>query len=171
MADIRGYDPGGRPRDIAVGYNGLLVVGASPDPNSWDNVKPFLVDSLGRTLISAAAHGASEVKVTRASNTSSTTRATALTPTAGKAVRILSVNISFTGTTENGLEVYFGTGTNISSTVANAIAEARQAAIGPVFEAWLDGAGPIGDADEVVSLRGTASVAQVVDLIIVYREE
>ncbi len=115
--------------------------------------------------------GASEVKTVRATNTSSTTRATALTPTSGKKVRVISVNIAFNGATSNGLEVYFGTGANIGTTGGKEITEAHQAAIGPVFEAWPDGAGPVGAVDDVVSIRGTASVAEDVELTLVYREE
>ena len=133
----------------------------------------LLVDSNGRLIIDsrAADPAASEVKTDRSTNNNSTTVATALTPTSGKKVRIISVLIAFEGSTSNGLEVYFGTGANIGTTGGKEIAEAHQAAIGPVFFAWPDGAGPVGAADDVVSLRGTAAVAEDVDLIVTYREE
>ena len=114
---------------------------------------------------------ASEVKTARATNNNSITRATALTPTSGKKVRVLSVNIAFEGATSNGLEVYFDEGANIGTNSGKEIMEAHQAAVGPVFVAWPDGAGPVGAVDDVVSIRGTAAVAEDVDLILVYREE
>ena len=133
----------------------------------------LLVDAAGRLIVDARVRDpdASEVKTVRATNNNSTTRATALTPTSGKKVRVISVNIAFEGTTSNGLEVYFSTGANIGSTAGKEITEVHQAAIGPVFEAWPDGAGSVGAVDDVVSIRGTALVAEDVDLILVYREE
>ena len=113
----------------------------------------------------------SEIKTVRATNNNSTTRATALTPASGKKVRVVSVNIAFEGGTSNGLEVYFDDGANIGTNAGKEITEAHQSAIGPVFESWPDGAGPIGGADEVVSIRGTALVTEDVNLILVYREE
>ncbi len=113
----------------------------------------------------------SETRTVRATNYNSTTRVTALTPASGKKVRVVSVNIAFEGATSNGLEVYFATGAKIGATGGKEITEAHQAAIGPVFEAWPDGAGPIGAVDDVVSIRGTALVAEDVNLILTYREE
>ena len=144
----------------------------APTVADGDNVY-LLVDSAGRLLNKpyGGDAGASEIKTVRAVNTSSTTKATVLTPASGKKVRIISVNIDFTGATSNGLEVYFGTGTDISTNAGKEITEGRQAAIGPIFEAWPDGGGPIGAADDIVTMRGTASVAEAVNIIIAYREE
>jgi len=131
------------------------------------------LDSLGRLTIVGPNHtkGASEVQTSRATNTSSTTRVTVFTPTASTHVRIIAISISFNGTTSNGLEVYFGDGTNIGTNAGKEIFEARQAAIGAVFIAFPDGAGPRGGLTELVSMRGTANVAEAVDLIVYYREE
>lgn len=110
--------------------------------------------------------GRSNVIVARVSNASSTTRATAITPTSGKRIEIIDTNINFTGINVNGLEIYFGTGANIGTTAAKAITEAHQVAEGPVFEILAR----VGAVDEVVSIRGTDSEAQPVDAIIAYKE-
>ena len=145
---------------------------SAPAVADGDNVY-LLVDAAGRLIVDsrAADPAASEVKTVRATNNNSTTRATALTPTSGKKVRVISVLIAFEGSTSNGLEVYFATGANIGTTGGKEIGEAHQAAIGPVFYAWPDGAGPVGAADDVVSIRGTAAVLEDVNLILTYREE
>lgn len=121
--------------------------------------------------VRAAKEGASGVKTVRATNNNSTTRATALTPTSGTRIRIISQETTFTGATSNGLEIYFSTGANVGTNAGKEIATPVQAAIGSVFYAWPDGAGPIGFIGDVVSIRGTAAVAEDVDLILTYREE
>lgn len=115
--------------------------------------------------------GSSEVKPVRVSNTSSTTTGRAVTPGPGLALRIVSVEIVHTGATANGLEVYFGTGTNLGTNAGKEITEERSAAVGSEFRAWPEGGGPIGGPGEPISTRGTDSVAQAVTCIIHYREE
>lgn len=115
--------------------------------------------------------GASEVKTVRVTNNNSTARATALANNSGTKFRVISTNIDFESADSNGLEVYFGTGANIGTNAGKEITEAHQAAIGPVFEAWPDGAGPIGAAGDEVSIRGTTAFAADVNLILTYREE
>jgi len=116
--------------------------------------------------------GASEVRTFRATNTSSTTRANVVWPRdAGHRIRIISADIVHEGATANGLEVYFGDGANIGTNAGKEICEHRAAAVGSSFRVWPDGAGPVGTDGERVSLRGTDSVAQDVNLIITYREE
>ena len=121
--------------------------------------------------VRAAKEGASEVKTVRATNNNSTARVTALTPTSGKRVRVISQETTFAGATSNGLEIYFATGANIGTNSGKEIATPVQAASGSVFYAWPDGAGPVGFIGDVVSIRGTAAVADDVDLMLVYREE
>ncbi len=113
----------------------------------------------------------SYTKTKRIVNTNSTTRATIITPTADKRILIVSVNIAFMKASENGLEVYFGTGTNNGTDDTKSIMDVPQAAIGAVFEAWQDRDGRLGDVDEVVSIRGTIAVVnEDVIATISYRE-
>lgn len=115
--------------------------------------------------------GSSEVKSVRISNTSSTTTGRAVTPGPGVILRVVSVEIVHAGATANGLEVYFGIGTNIGSVAGSEIAEHRAAAIGSDFRSWPEGGGPVGGPGEPISTRGTDSVAQAVTCIIHYRDE
>lgn len=116
--------------------------------------------------------GSSEVKTVRATNASSTTVAIALDPPGpGLRIRIISVDIVHEGATANGLEVYFGDGANIGSNAGKEICEHRAAAVTSSFRSWTDGAGPVGLAGERISMRGTDSVAQNINVIIAYREE
>ena len=112
-----------------------------------------------------------DVKTIRTVNASSVTRATVATPASGKRIRVHAVNVSFEAATSNGLEIYFHTGTNIGTNAGKEVTEVRQAAVGPVFEAWPAGHGPIGQIDEVLAIRGTANVAENVVSIITYTEE
>ncbi len=158
----RGRTPSGADVDFAVDAHGNTKV-TGPDGEA--------VVGEGQLSVSGALPGSTPIRTTRATNTNSTTRATMLTPTTGTRIRIISVNMSFVATTSNGVEVYFGDGANIGSDVTKAVTEARQAGIGPVFEGWLDGAGPVGALNEVLSLRGSLQVNEDVDVIVVYREE
>ncbi len=115
--------------------------------------------------------GSSEIKSSRATNASSTTKAEWLRPSHGFRIRVLSIEVVHAGATSNGIEVYFGDGTNISTNSGKEILEERSAAIGSLFRSWPDGAGPVGDPGEPITYRGTASVAENVTLIIHYREE
>lgn len=127
--------------------------------------------SKAQSAIEIVTGGEGTVITIRKTNASSTTKAIIITPAATLKVRIISVSIDFAGTTSNGLEIYFGDSTNITSDLNNAIFEARQAAIGPVAMVWPPGHGPVGDAGEVVDIRGTASVAENVNCIITYMLE
>lgn len=147
----------------------ILIQAQSPSGQSRD----LESDALGRLSVVGPNHtkDASEVKTVRVTNTSANTVATVLTPTASTHIRIIAISIDFNGTTSNGLEVYFGDGTNIGTNAGKEIFEARQAAIGVVYIAFPDGAGPRGGPTEIISMRGTASVAEAVNLIVYYREE
>ena len=114
---------------------------------------------------------ASEIKLLRGTAISTTTVATLLTPTSGKRVRVVGLVIASTGTTAQILEVYFGTGASIGSVPANAIAENATGDVMTTVYPWPDGAGPVGDVDEVVSIRPVASIAETVSIEISYREE
>ena len=103
----------------------------------------------------------------------SSTRATALTPTSGKRIRILAVTVTHISATAATYEVYFGTGANITTTAANAIWKGRldDGIQGWATQSWGDGAGPIGEVDEVVSIRTSVNINTNGSLVITYREE
>jgi len=115
--------------------------------------------------------GSSEVKTIRNTNASSTTTGRVLTPGPGLVLRVISVELVHEGATDNGIEVYFGTGANLGTNAGKEITEERSAAVGSEFRSWPEGGGPVGLPGEPISRRGTASVAQDVNIIIVYREE
>lgn len=132
------------------------------------------IDAGGRVYVNVKATGASEVKSLRAQTSApSNTRATAITPTSGKKVRIISVeclNVSATGTR---LELYFGTGTSIGINPTKAIVSPHlDVDFEPNYgQSWPDGGGPVGDAGEVVSIRTGADLGANSVCIIHYREE
>jgi hypothetical protein len=155
---------------------GAWLRGFAPD-SSWDRVR-LLGDAAGTGLgVLAAAPwipGASDVKTIRKGTaTDSTARVTALTPTSGKKIRIISIQGISESATGARFEVYFGTGTTITTTAGNEICEPfLDVADNPdEFIGWPDGGGPIGDADEVVSLRTGSDVSSSGILLIAYREE
>ncbi len=118
--------------------------------------------------------GASEVKsIVHSSTSDSTTRATALTPSSGKKIRVISCRLTNASLTVVGVEVYFGTGALITTTPEKAIDYAlldiEDFAVATIL--WPDGGGPIGVVNEVVSLRTSANISGNVRLIIHYREE
>lgn len=115
--------------------------------------------------------GSSEIKSSRATNNNSTTKAEWLRPSPGFRIRIISIEVVHEGATSNGIEVYFGDGTNISTNAGKEILEERSAAIDSLFRSWPDGAGPVGDPGEMITYRGTSAVAEDINLILHYREE
>lgn len=101
-----------------------------------------------------------------------TTRATAITPTSGKRVRIIAIRYNTQVADAHRTEVYFGTGANITTTAGKEIDEFTAAAAnvtgGIVFN---EGEGPAGAVDEVVSVRSSATLGTGDAVIITYREE
>lgn len=120
------------------------------------------------------APGASEVKQIRVVvGATSVNRATVLDPSSGTKARIIAVFITSSDGTVSTFEVYFHTGANIGTTPAKAIYETvldlvDHPADGVVFP---DGAGPVGDADEVVSWRTGTEIGATAAIVLVYREE
>ena len=145
----------------------------APD-GSWDKLATLSDSGVGFNVLAAApwSIGASEVKAIRG-NPTSTTRATLLTPTGGKKVRIISVVMVANSTTATIAELYFDTGANIGSDATKYIYEFHaDRAAGNSDNGNLifpDGGGPIGAADDVVSMR--LSVTSDVFVGILYREE
>ena len=139
----------------------------------------FAVDSKGRLIVVAHTKDpdASEVKTVRlTTGATSTTRSTELTPTSGKKVRVISLDLNTDNTAVAQFEVYFGTGTNITTNAGKEIAETRldeqAAGMLPYFtKSWPDGGGPVGAADDVVSIRTSADIGTGGFGILTYREE
>ena len=125
------------------------------------------------SLFVAYSGSASDVNTIQFLNNNSTTRVDGLRPTdTSKALRIIKLEASFAGATANGLELYFGTGANISTNPRKEVTEFRRAAIGLEPEKyWGCYQGPVGLPGEVLSYRGTDAVAQDVRVKVTYREE
>ena len=133
---------------------------------------------IGLINVSAATVGASEVKSLLGTIGNTTTRATLITPTSGKKVRLISVVIPNDDDITDDYEVYFGTGANITTTAANAIFQSsiRRGDVTAVFNTgrsivWPDGAGPVGAVDAVVTGRRSVASGNTQNLIFQYREE
>jgi len=103
----------------------------------------------------------------------SVTRAAALTPSALRRVRVISVSTVSNGlTTAPGrVGVWFGTGAEYVTTADNAIVAFVPGTTGFQSMVWPDGDGPLGEVDEVVSWNTTTETETALFLTIVYREE
>ena len=143
--------------------------GSSPTGN--DNVELFSGTIALKPI--AAMPGASEVKAVRQTISNSTTVATIATTASGKKIRIISVIINYDSASATAAEVYFGTGDNIASDETKAIAEAFMLSPDNAIASftWPDGAGPVGAADEVLSVREGTGVIATLSFVIHYREE
>lgn len=122
----------------------------------------------------SAMPGASEVKTVRlTTGATSTTVSTELTPTSGKKVRVISLDLISDSATATNFEVYFGTGANITSNAGKEIAETRLDTdiVLSFTKTWPDGGGPVGAVDEVVSVRTSADIGTGGFGILTYREE
>ena len=131
------------------------------------------INLLGPLFTRAFKPGASEVKTARLATVSpANTRVTILTPTSGKKVRIVSCQLSCNNAGLNILEVYFGTGANITTNAGKEVMEVHLGAAVTAFGlTWPDGGGPVGVANEVVSLRVSADITVTGRVVISYREE
>lgn len=102
----------------------------------------------------------------------SSAKATAITPTSGRRVRIISIQAVSTSATAANFEVYFGTGTNITSDATKPIFLANLDTDVRPYEAHSWGSnGPIGAANEVVTIRTSANITTNGLFVITYREE
>ena len=104
----------------------------------------------------------------------SATRQTLVTPTAGLAVRVLSVQVVTRGLTTNPdrVGVYFGTGAAYATTPANAIGECVPGTPGDeILGPWSAKEGPIGLVDQVVSGITESETELALRYTIVYQEE
>ena len=128
----------------------------------------------GRLNVNVYRDGASEAKSLRVvTGATSTTRLTAITPTSGKKIRFISVLAFTTSVTGTEIEVYFGTGATIGTDNTKAVFQPRLdlAQVPTHSQTWPDGGGPVGDADEVVSLRTGSNIGASAAIIVHYREE
>ena len=136
--------------------------------------KIFFLDSSGlKTHVVTV--GGTMKSILKLTASVSTARATIITPTSGKRVRIVSCTIATSQAADEHYEVYFGTGAGITTTPANAI---MLCVLGLTIgdhnfgQEWPDGGGPLGDVDEVVSIRtGDSDISGLGKFIIHYREE
>jgi hypothetical protein len=133
-----------------------------------------LIDSGGRVYVNAKATGAGEVLAARRGTVApSTTRVTLATPSSGLQIRIISFMAMNGGSTGARFELYFGAGATITTTAGKEIANIQldadtQASFGL---AWPDGGGPVGAADDVVSVRTNVDIGTDGVALIHYREE
>ncbi len=133
-----------------------------------------LIDSGGRVYTNAYATGASEVLSRMPTlGVPSTTRITAVTPAAGKRLRLISYQLSNSSVTAIRFEVYFGAGANIAVDLNKAVADIILDIdnIASTAMVWPDGGGPVGAVNEVLSFRTTIDVGANAYGIIHYREE
>ncbi|KKN36989.1 hypothetical protein LCGC14_0768000 [marine sediment metagenome] len=118
--------------------------------------------------------GASEVMgIRKRTDDPSTTRVTAVTPTSGKKIRLISCQTRNLADTLAAMEVYFGTGANIATNPDKVILDTvlRVTVMSTYGVAWPDGAGPVGAVGEVVSVRTSQNVTTQGVTVIHYREE
>ena len=119
--------------------------------------------------------GASEVKGAREVVNNTSTAASAAAPGAGKKLRIISVEISWNDATAVKAEVYFhatGAGNSASDEIKIITEAVMDLTDSPNFvQTWPDGGGPVGAADDDITVRVATAVAADCIFIIHYREE
>ena len=133
-----------------------------------------MINLLGPLFVRVFKPGASEVKTARLVTVDdSTTRATIVTPTSGKKIRIISCHLTTLTTSLTQYEVYFHTGANITTNAGNEIMEVLMIRTDDFNKGrvWPDGGGPVGAVDEVVSIRTVDNIQVNCVVIIAYREE
>ena len=145
--------------------------GSSPTGN--ENIELFS----GATALKpiSAMPGASEVKGARQVQNNSSTAASAAAPASGKKLRIISVEISWNDATAIKAEVYFhatgagNSGSDETKIISEAVLDLTDS---PNFvQTWPDGGGPVGAADDDITVRVATAVAADCVFIIHYREE
>jgi len=155
---------------VKVGAKAINALPTDVANNDRTDIYSTLTGALN---ITTSTPGAGAVLAVRETISNTTTRATAATPTGGKRIRVISVIINYDSTTATAAEVYFDTGTNISSDETKAIAEAFMVSpdVRQVSFVWPDGGGPVGAADDVLSVREGTGVTATLSFVIHYREE
>ena len=118
--------------------------------------------------------GASEITSTyRGGPSTSLTRDTIVTPTSGKKIRIVSIQVSTRGLTTDPIQVqfYFGTGAAYTTTAGKVIGQYAPSTTGNKEQTWPDGGGPVGAADDVLSWRTDTETETSYEATVHYREE
>ncbi len=143
-----------------------------PSVADGDNVY-LLTDAAGRPIVKQSHVGGEVTSVVVAIGASSATRATAINPTAGKKVRIISVEAQAFGLTTDpdAVYVYFGSGAAYTTNAASAIAALYTGTKGSDNRVWPDDGGPVGAADDDVSWRTETETETQRLLTVHYREE
>lgn len=103
----------------------------------------------------------------------STARVTALTPSTGRRLRVVRVNVyQIAADGLHFLEVYYGTGATIAADPAKGIDYVRIPDLSQgQTRTWSRGTGPIAAKNEVLSVRFTVSPTTSHKLIVEYTEE
>ena len=155
----------------ALGYGHLF------NGTSWDRQRALgsaALEGRGQASVSAAVPGAGPLTALFTNANPGTARATLITPTGGKRIRVVGVIWSArVSTASTDAELYFGTGAAITTTPAKAISTFTSHTSGAYSNSdnHPDGAGPVGAVDDVVSHRRTAASGDSINMIIFYREE
>ena len=155
----------------AIGF-GHLFNGAS-----WDRQRALgtaSLNGLGQLAASPAVPGASVVKMkAQVTASDSSTRTTMVTPSSGKRIRIISIGAFTSSATLTIFEAYFDTGANQLSDTSKAICIDYLDTDNKVSftQSWPDGAGPVGAADDVLSIRNSGDLSAGARWVVVYREE
>ena len=102
----------------------------------------------------------------------SSDRETVLTPTKGRRARLIQLTFKQLNGADglHWAEVYWGTGAAIANGTAIDIVRIPDQGEGGT-RTWSRGAGPVGDKDEILSVRLTAAATTVIAAIIEYTEE
>jgi len=120
--------------------------------------------------------GASEIiSGSVSSDSDSSTRATVATPNSGKKIRIVQIMAWTLSATVHRVEFYFDTGANGQSDRTKVIGSQvldSDGTGGPnMILTFPDGAGPIGAADDVISVRTSTNIGTSNEFEVHYREE
>jgi len=120
--------------------------------------------------------GASEIiSGSVSSDSDSSTRATVATPNSGKKIRIVQIMAWTLSATVHRVEFYFDTGANNQSDRTKVIGSQvldSDGTGGPnMILTFPDGAGPIGAADDVISVRTSTNIGTSNEFEVHYREE
>ena len=103
----------------------------------------------------------------------SASRQTVLTPTAGKQVRVISVQAASAAlsTAPGRVSFYFGTGAAYTTTISKVIGQVVPTITGQQMLVWAEGDGPIGAVNDVVSAITETETETTMSYTLVYREE
>ena len=159
------------------GERALAVQGGAVAPDGLIDRLRTLDDAapgLGVLAVGSKSPGASEVKTAQSAPSPSTTRTTLVTPTSGKKARIVFITLFSASTSGDSFQVYFGTGAGITTTAGKEIAWVYLDVtdLPSITIVFPDGGGPVGAADDVISIRtSNTDLAGNGQFLVGYREE